>query len=251
MFPQIGDRPVAGITPADILAVVQPLWFTKPNLAQRILQWLESVFKSAILRGQRASASPCVGVGEVLGARRREVEHRAALPYRQLPAFVRELRAGQARPVVKLCVEWAVLTAVRSAEARGARWSEINGAWWTIPRERMRKTGVAHVVPLSGRSLQILQGPCLEPQLRPDLPRPGRDALGRDPATGGSPSRRHPARYAQRVQGLGGRDRRARGGRRGRPSPPRANRVRAAYCARASRSAPPVMQAWADHCEPD
>ena len=82
VFPLIGDRPVAEITPADILAVLRPIWFTKPNLAQRMLQWLESVFKSATVHGQRTSASPCLGVAEVLGAQRRTVEHRArpALP---------------------------------------------------------------------------------------------------------------------------------------------------------------------------
>ena len=157
VFPGIGDRPVAEITPPDILAVLRPIWFTQPNLAQRVLQWLELVFRSATVHGQRTSASPCLGVAEVLGAKRREVEHRAALPYQQLPAFIRELRAGQAQPVVKLCLEWTILTAVRSAEARGARWSEISGAWWSIPKERMAKTRVEHVVPLSPHCLAILE----------------------------------------------------------------------------------------------
>ena len=157
VFPLIGARPVAEITPADILAVLRPIWFTQPNLAQRMLQWLKSVFRSATVHGQRTSTSPCLGVAEVLGARRRDVEHRAALPYREVPAFIQELRTGSARPVVKLCVEWTILTATRSAEARGARWSEIGGAWWTIPRERMGKTRAEHVVPLSRRCVAILK----------------------------------------------------------------------------------------------
>ena len=141
VFPLIGSRPVAEITPVDILAVLRPIWFTKPPLARLILGQLESIFRGAILRGQRTSASPCIGVADVLGNQRREVEHRPAMPYQQLPSFIRELRAGRSSPAVKFCLEWVILTATRSAEARGARWSEISAAWWTIPRERMRKTG--------------------------------------------------------------------------------------------------------------
>ncbi|MEZ0305499.1 MAG: tyrosine-type recombinase/integrase, partial [Hyphomicrobiaceae bacterium] len=157
VLPHFGDRPVAEITHIDVLRVLEPIWFTKPNLAQRVLEHLESVFRSATLRGQRTSASPCLGVAQELGIRRRDVQHRRALPYREVPAFIQEMRSGPATPVVKLCLEWTILTAVRSAEARGAMWSEIDGALWTIPRERMRKTGVEHVVPLSQRCLAILE----------------------------------------------------------------------------------------------
>ena len=148
---------MAEIAHSDVLAVLEPIWFTKPNLAQRVLQWLESVFRSATLRGQRTSASPCIGVAQELGVRRRDIQHRRALPYREVPAFIQQVRSGRAIPVVKLCLEWTILTAVRSAEARGAVWSEIDGALWKIPRERMRKTGVEHVVPLSQRCLAILE----------------------------------------------------------------------------------------------
>lgn len=63
VFPPIGDRPVSDITHADVLAILEPIWFEKPETAKRVLQRLEAVFKSSILRGQRerpphASASP-------------------------------------------------------------------------------------------------------------------------------------------------------------------------------------------------
>ena len=50
-----------------------------------------------------------------------------------------------------------MLTAARSAEARGARWDEIDtkGQVWTIPAPRM-KSHREHRVPLCARALEIL-----------------------------------------------------------------------------------------------
>ena len=55
------------------------------------------------------------------------------------------------------CLEFAILTATRSGEARGARWSEIDleARTWTIPAARV-KAGKAHMVPLSDRALELL-----------------------------------------------------------------------------------------------
>ena len=92
VFPKIGEWPVADVTHADILAMLEPIWFDKPETAKRVLQRMEAVFKSAILRGQREKASPCIGVGQELGIRHLEVEHHRALPYAEVPAFIKTLR---------------------------------------------------------------------------------------------------------------------------------------------------------------
>ena len=70
---------------AHVLAALEPIWFDKPETAKRVLQRIEAVFKSAILRGSREKASPCVGIAEELGTRHREVEHHAALPWKRSP----------------------------------------------------------------------------------------------------------------------------------------------------------------------
>lgn len=156
VFPTIGERQVSDVTHADILAILEPIWFDKAETAKRVLQRMEVVFKSAILRGLREKASPCVGIREELGVKHLQVEHHRALPYARVPAFVRKLRAGQATPATKLAFEWLILTATRSGETRGARWNEIDAALWVIPKERM-KGRKEHVVPLSKRCLQILK----------------------------------------------------------------------------------------------
>jgi len=55
------------------------------------------------------------------------------------------------------CLQFLILTAVRSQEARGARWGEFDreGGVWTIPAERM-KARKAHTVPLSRQALALL-----------------------------------------------------------------------------------------------
>ena len=54
-------------------------------------------------------------------------------------------------------LEFIALTASRSGEVRGARWSEIDleSSTWTVPADRM-KSGVEHRVPLSSGALNVL-----------------------------------------------------------------------------------------------
>jgi len=158
VFPRIGDKAVSEITHADILAILEPIWFDKPETARRVLQRLELVFKSAILRGQREKASPCIGIAQELGVAHLKVEHHRALPYKEVPTFLKMLRACNSTPVTKLAFEWLILTATRSGETRGARWDEIDSErlLWTVPEQRM-KGRRNHVVPLPPRCLHILK----------------------------------------------------------------------------------------------
>ena len=57
-----------------------------------------------------------------------------------------------------LAFQFLVLTAARSGEVRGARWSEVDfdARTWTVPASRM-KAGRAHRVPLSAAALGVLR----------------------------------------------------------------------------------------------
>ncbi len=163
VLPRIGRLPVAVVTSADVLNVLEPIWFVKPETASRVLQRTRAVFDSAILRGLRERTNPCIGVTTELGTDHRKPKHFAALPWRKVPAFVRDLRSGPANNVTKLAFEFLILTVTRSGEARGALWREIDldSRFWTIPgadittRRRM-KSGETHVVPLSNRAMTVL-----------------------------------------------------------------------------------------------
>ena len=160
VFPKIGDRPVAEIVTAEIIDVLTPIWFDKPETGKRVLQRIETVFKSAIVRGIRDRASPCIGVAQEFGVQHRDVKHHAAMPWKQVPRFVAWLHTPSPRrnPMTLLCFEFLILTAARSGEARGALWSEIDleTATWEIPKERM-KAREPHRVPLSPRCIEILR----------------------------------------------------------------------------------------------
>lgn len=71
VFPKIGSVPVAKVTTGQVLQVLTPIWFEKPQTAKRVLQRMELVFKSAIVRGVRKAASPCMGVSAELGTKHR------------------------------------------------------------------------------------------------------------------------------------------------------------------------------------
>jgi Phage integrase family len=85
---------------------------------------------------------------------RRKPEHMAALPWRDVPQFIGELRAREG--ISARCLEFLILTASRSGEARGARWTEIDGDIWTVPAKRMKR-GVPHRVPLTPEALAVLE----------------------------------------------------------------------------------------------
>jgi integrase len=77
------------------------------------------------------------------------------MPFADIPAFLVRLR--QRTSVTRLALEFLILTAARSGEVRGARWSEIDLAEkvWLIPSERM-KAGKEHRLPLSDAAIDVL-----------------------------------------------------------------------------------------------
>lgn len=161
VFPKIGNVPVADVTTGQVLELLTPIWFDKAETAKRVLQRMELVFKSAIVRGIRTTASPCTGVADELGTKHRAPKHHASMSWPDVPDFIAWLqqRSLSGLPLAtSLALEFLILTATRSGETRGAVWQEfdIEGATWTIPAERM-KARDAHRVPLSKRSLQILK----------------------------------------------------------------------------------------------
>ena len=163
VFPAIGKRPVADITAGEVIDVLKPIWFNKPETAGRVLQRVKATFDSAILRGTREKANPCIGVAQELGSLRRTVHHHPALPWREVPAFVQTLRKSAASDATRLLFEFLILTIARSGEARGALWQEIDLAQktWSIPgfsaeTGRRMKNRETHIVPLSDRAVEIL-----------------------------------------------------------------------------------------------
>lgn len=156
------ELPVSEIDEALVLATLRPIWTEKPETASRVRGRIETVLDYASALRRRAGPNPARWKGNldaVLAKRSkvRRVRHHPALPYSQAPAFSARLRmmAGTA----PRALEFTILTASRSGEARGARWPEIDlvAAVWIVPPERV-KSGREHRVALSPRAVEILRG---------------------------------------------------------------------------------------------
>jgi len=175
VYPLFGDLPVAAVDVGLVMKAVEPIWNTKPETASRVRGRIESVIDWATARGYRTGENPARWRGHLenlLPARSkvRRVEHHAALPYADIGEFMVDLRGQEA--LAARALEFAILTAARTGEVIGARWSEIDlaGRLWVVPGERM-KAGREHRVPLSDAAVAILAA----------LPREGVRSSATDP----------------------------------------------------------------------
>ena len=156
-YPIIGQKLVDEVTTADILSVLTPIWVDKAETAARVRQRMETVLDWVVAEGWRQDNPSSRSITKALPNVRRLKDNYKALPYADVPAALAKVRESTADPSTKLCMEFLILTAVRSGEARMARWNEID--WqersWTIPPERM-KAAREHSVPLSRRAVDVL-----------------------------------------------------------------------------------------------
>ena len=155
-LPYIGNDPVDGITPADVLEFLVPLALEKPSTAGKLKTQLGQVFKWSIAQGYRTD-NPADGNISAALPKLSTRDHRKALPYNEVARAVRTIRQSGAWEGTKLALEFLILTATRSGEVRLAQWTEIDwsSATWTIPPARM-KSAKEHRVPLSERAMAIL-----------------------------------------------------------------------------------------------
>ena len=158
VFPVLGDIRVSAIQTGDVLKALSLVWTTKPETARRLKQRIKVVMDWAKASGFRTGDNPIDGLTHVLPKGRTTVEHHAALPYAQVPAFVLTLRDVEANEFTKVAFEFLILTATRTSETLGARWNEIDreAETWTIPAARI-KAGREHRIPLSKRCLELLE----------------------------------------------------------------------------------------------
>jgi integrase len=160
-FPVMGRLPVAAIEKEHVLRAIEPIWHSTTATASRVRGRIEAVLDFAKVSGWRAGENPAAWDGNLKhllpapGAIAK-VMHHAALPFAELPAFMEQLatRGGMSARAL----EFLILTASRTGEVIGARWSEIDleAKLWAIPAERM-KGGREHRVPLSERAIALLR----------------------------------------------------------------------------------------------
>lgn len=152
------EMPVDQVTRADVLGVLHPIWHEKPATASRVRQRIRTVLAYAMaLHEHIGSNAAGEGIDAALPPMPRVRSHQRALDWRDVPDALKNIAASGSVEATKLCLRFLALTAARSNEARGARWSEIDesDATWRIPAERM-KSGTEHRVPLCRQALDVL-----------------------------------------------------------------------------------------------
>lgn len=160
-FPEIGALPLNEIQPRHIADVLRPIWLAKAETAGRVKQRMHAVMSWGWAHGH-CVANPVDVVNHLLPqqpGKSVRTEHQPAMPWRDIPKFISDkLRSAGRYDVTRPMLELLVLTAVRSGEIRGMRWSEVDlkGAIWTIPADRM-KAKQPHRIPLANRAIEILK----------------------------------------------------------------------------------------------
>ncbi|WP_374524784.1 tyrosine-type recombinase/integrase [Sphingopyxis sp.] len=167
-YPEIGEKPIAEIELPEILKVLEPIWSEKPETASRLRGRMENVLDWAKTRGHREGLNPArwrghldnqlAKPGKLKEAKNRRLGkdgHFAAMPIYDAYDFLKRLRG--AGGMAARALEFAILTASRSGEVRGARWSEIDikAGIWTVPASRM-KAGKQHRVLLPKPAIELL-----------------------------------------------------------------------------------------------
>lgn len=169
--PAIWKADVADVDTEMVLTALRPIWTKKGETATRVRSRIERVLSAAKARGLRTGENPAVWRGhldQLLTRAKREKGHHAAMAYADVPAFLTRLRMRSS--ISAKALEFAIFTAARSGEVRGARWEEIDGAEWTVPADRM-KGKREHRVPLNAGALSVLED--IAPELRQGLIFPG------------------------------------------------------------------------------
>jgi integrase len=161
VYPTIGDMLVRNVDITHVTNIIEPHWATKNETINRVRNRIELVLDWAAVRKLRTGDNPARWKGNLnkLLADRSivaPVTGHKALPVEALHAFALALRGVPGTSA--RCLEFVVLTACRSGEARLATWSEIDMAskTWAIPGQRM-KSGRPHNVPLSAEAVALLE----------------------------------------------------------------------------------------------
>ncbi|MHB7559485.1 tyrosine-type recombinase/integrase [Klebsiella pneumoniae] len=156
IFPYIGQQPVNEIKPLVLLNVLRRMESRgATEKAKKVRQRCSEVFSYAIVTG-RAEYNPAADLTSAMSGH--ESKHYPFLTVEELPDFFKALSGYTGSPLIVLAARLLILTGVRTAELRGAFWSEfdLEKAVWEIPAERM-KMKRPHLVLLSTQALEIVQ----------------------------------------------------------------------------------------------
>ena len=156
IFQTCGQVPVDKLTREHLLKALKPIWGRLPESARKCKGRVRVILEWAMGHGY-VQHNVAEEINGALAKQPNTSAHMKAAPYKGIPAILSAIRHAPTTEAARLCVEFLLMTATRSQEARLATWEEID--WdtktWTIPAPRM-KMQQAHRVPLSETALAVL-----------------------------------------------------------------------------------------------
>jgi integrase len=168
-IPHLGELPVREIDLPHIKQVLDPIWETKTETANRVRARIENILGWCAIHGYRSNENPAKWQGyldEVYPSpeKIKTKGHFAALSVDGLPEFIADLKGRTG--IAARALEFLILTASRTNEVigdkrinkAGVTWQEIDltRKIWTIPAARM-KTSKIHRVPLNDAAMEVLK----------------------------------------------------------------------------------------------
>jgi len=164
LFPDLGKLPIASITAPYLLSVVKKVEARGTSeMPRRALDFCGMIYRYARATG-RAAADISAGLSDMLKDRP-PVNHYPHVEEAQLPELLARVGAYAGRPETKLAIKLLMLTFVRTAELRAARWDQFDfdAKEWRVPSQQLKgdkhqkASGIPHLVPLARQTIAILE----------------------------------------------------------------------------------------------
>jgi integrase len=157
LFPVLGSRPIASITPPELLAALRRIESRGAiETAHRAKQKAGEIFRYAVATG-RAERDPS---NDLKGALKNPSKtHLAAITDpAEAGKLLLAIDSFSGTPAVKAALQLSPLLFQRPGEIRSMEWTEINweAGHWEIPASKM-KMKRPHIVPLSTQALTLLR----------------------------------------------------------------------------------------------
>ncbi len=155
--PAIGHIPIDQVGREDVLHVLVPLWSKTPDIARRLRQNMQAIFRWAQAHGYIDTNPAGEVIDGALPKQKAAKTHLRALPHKDVSAALEAVGGGSCSVPAELAFRFLILTATRTGEVLGTTWDEIDleTRTWTIPATRM-KMNREHRVPLSDAAVAVL-----------------------------------------------------------------------------------------------
>lgn len=133
-IPAFGKKPGSNVSKWDVVEALRPIWRDKHPTAEKTIQRIRIVLRSAKLMGFPTEPEIVDAAQEMLGIVNHEVTPMASVPWQSLPDLYRKLGATTAGR----CNQFIILTLVRLDAAKQAALPEFDGNVWQVPSDRIK-----------------------------------------------------------------------------------------------------------------